>query len=315
MKFPLIPQKNSVKSRVKRCVTGPVNSRLHSLRRRVIPSLTVALLHLGCLKQPSTQIDYGPEVPPQEVIAALKEHLGENDTPHLIQVEESVLRESTRLIRGRSLIEVLSRSEVTVVEKKETPTQWHIKEVEKLQKYDPSDASKNPPPLVREDHKCWNKTTLERELCDISDLIIMNLAPSKTPARRELLTPLSAFQTQQQDRRGQPITYHNLRITHQVGDPPRAVKESPECRRLVGCQIRTTKIEFDRINWEQDPEGALIHYSLTTSLDVPPMARLMESCQQGSIQVIQKGQDPKTAPRFLVSFCETVKDFIFGQPL
>lgn len=271
-------------------------------------------LNSGCLTPPDTAIVYGPEVAPELIAEALQKAVGENESPSLFKREEVVLKEISRTIRGRAQIDILSSSEITVVEKLETSTQWQIKDVEVLQNYDLTNPQNRLDPIVREDHKCWNKTSLLREACDIA---IPLKGPSKVPAARstvrEKLRPFEFFAQDSGPTSEKTITYHNLEVKTSLGAPPPSVFLSPDCRGIPQCQIHLTEIEFDRVNWLDDPEGYKIHYKLKISPDVPALSRFLESCQQGSVKVTIPNGDPNNSPRFMVTFCETVLNFLPGS--
>lgn len=270
---------------------------------------SLVLFMVGCIKEPKTEIVYGPEVPSQKLASTLQEAMGVNDSPGLIRKEEFVGREATRLIRGRPVLDIMGTTEVTVVERTETATQWQINDVEKIQNYDPSDATKTPPPIIREDHKCWSKESLDREECEIPTRAL--LENSLAPRSLQAIQPFSVFQ-QSTSSPEKTVTFHNLAVTQFQDSPPEDVKKDPACGNIPNCQINVTQIEFDRVNWASDPNGYKIHYKLKVSQDVPQMSRILESCQQGSVQILQPGGDPKTAPRLLVTFCDTVKNFLPG---
>lgn len=273
-------------------------------------STLVFLFTLGCVKEPTQEIDYGVEVPKEEVASTLQKAVGSTDSPGLIRAEEVVLREITRFIRGRPVLDILSTSEVTVVQKIETANQWQVKDVEKLQNYDPTDPTNISQPIVREDHKCWNKETLDIEECEIVPLPLKSLnVPSNIEGH---LQPFSHFK-QKSVESEKTITYHNLKTQIFETSPPESVTKSPNCQEIPNCRITVTQIEFDRVNWTENPEGYKIHYTLKLSKDVPQMSRFLESCQQGSVQVLQPNQDPKSAPRYLITFCDTVKNFVAGK--
>jgi hypothetical protein len=272
----------------------------------------VPLLIIACVKEPKTELVYGPEVPKEKIAIELQKAIGLNDSPGLIRAEEVVLKETTRSIRGRPVLDILSTSEVTVVERIETQTQWQIKDVEKLQNYDPADPTNTPPPIVREDHKCWSKETLDREECELAPSAFKNSVASKTA--EQMLTPFGQFKQSSVDPE-KTISYHNLNIKTYQATPPSSVANDPTCRGIPNCLVNVTEVEFDRVNWTENPEGYKIHYTIKVSPDVPQLSRFLESCQQGSVQVMQPGQDPKSAPRFLVTFCESVKNFIPGKAI
>jgi hypothetical protein len=263
------------------------------------------------MKTPDHKLKYGPEVEAMAVADELQKAMGIDDSPGLIRKEEFVGRESTRLIRGRPVVDVLATTEVTVVERAETSLQWQIKDVERIQNYDPYDPTNTPAPIVREDHKCWNKQTIEREECDI---VSMHTSPPRKSQTAEAhLRPFSHFQSKATGS-DKSVSYHNLIVQHLTLPPPDDVVKDSQCRGLPQCQIAVTQIEFDRVDWTQEEEGYKIHYLLKISRDVPALSRFLESCQQGSVKVVQPGVDPEKAPRFLVTFCETVKNFIPGLP-
>lgn len=276
-----------------------------------------AIAGIGCLNPPETEVIYGPEVAPEVIAAALQEAVGEQDSPALIRREEVVLKEMTRIIRGRPVVDVLSTSELTVVEKMESPSQWQIKDVEVLQTFNPINPEERIDPIVREDHKCWNKTTLLRESCEL----VLPLMRRPQKGSRSLKTmsflgqikPFEAFKQEAPPSNEKTVTFHNLTNKTYVGTPPSAVMSAPDCRGLSNCQIRITEIEFDRVDWLNTPEGYKIHYRLKISPDVPELSRFLEACQQGSVKIEGPNIDPKQAPRFLVTFFDTVRNFLPGQ--
>lgn len=272
--------------------------------------LLAAALLSGCIKSPKKDLIYGPEVSPQKLASELEQAVGLNDSPGLIRKDEFVGRETTRVIRGRPVLDILNSTEVTVVDRIETATQWQIKDVERIQNYNPGDPTQTPPPIVREDHKCWNKESLERVECDI--VPASHRFFSSAGSLDEMLKPFSHFQ-QNAAPEDKTVTYHNLEVTKMKAAPPGAVAQDSNCQGIPNCQIDITHIEFDRVNWTENPEGYKIHYSIKVSQDVPQLSRFLESCQQGSIQVLQPGQSPESAPRYLVTFCEAVKNFIRGH--
>lgn len=267
-------------------------------------------LTAGCIKEPNKKLVYGPEVTQQQVASELDQAIGVSDSPALIRKNEFVGRETTRMIRGRPVLDILNTTEVTVVDRLETTTQWQIKEVEKIQNYSPGDPTQTPPPIVREDHKCWSKETLEQVECDVVPSPVRTLAAAGLIENQ--LKPFSHFQ-QSATSADKTVSYHNLTVNKLKAAPPGAVAQDTQCQGIPDCQINITQIEFDRVTWTDTPEGYKIHYSIKISQDVPQLSRFLESCQQGSVQVLQPGQSAENAPRYLVTFCEAVKNFIRGN--
>ncbi len=108
-------------------------------------------------------------------------------------------------------------------------------------------------------------------------------------------------------------TYHKLTVNRGKIEPPEAVKNSTNCRNIPQCLINASIVDYDIVDWSRSPEGTKIHIHFIISPDVPQLARILESCQQGSIPVPQPGDDSLNPPRLLVTLCDTVSDFIPGQ--
>lgn len=297
---------------------------------------------LGCMKDSDKKIVYGPEVPLDTVVSSLKNAIGPTDSPEQIAKNEFVAYETTRQIRGLPEISLLSQTAITVVDKKVTTNQWQINNTEELQFYDINDPSKKLPKIIREDHQCWKKSSKELSDCEIDVAKnnfkkALNEAASQSRQYKEWANDLTnssrffnfSFEDQiypykqmaskkclfaNSDNPNAPTcSYHQVSSQKYKIDPPRAVKNSSNCRNIPNCQIDVTVVEFDEVNWDADPvDGYKVHYKFVISPDVPQLSRRLQICKQGSVQVKIPDKPIEEAPRFLVTFCDTVVDFIPG---
>lgn len=275
---------------------------------KVLSIFSFLLLLTNCIKEPKTEISYGPPIQRKKIALELQKAIGVDDSPGAFRKEDAVLKENTRQIRGRAAIDVLSRTNFTIVDRIELANQWQISVTENFQQFDPGNPTHLIDPIIREDPRCFNKETFVRENCESPSL---NLNQKSTQENEAYLNPLNVFQQSSLEDE-EILSYHNLIVKNYRVAPPISLERDAQCDGIPECLINITEVNFDRVNWTNDPNGYKIHFSLKISKDVPQLARYLETCQQGSVQVISEGQDPKTAPRFLVTFCETVRDFKQG---
>lgn len=296
--------------------------------------ITIILMQtLGCMKDLDKKLTYGPEVPRNIVVSSLKTAIGPTDSPEQILKDEFVHFETTRQIRGIPEVSLLSQTAITVVDRKVTTNQWQINHVEVLQNYDLSDSNNVPPKIISEDHQCWEKSSQNASECEIDVAAKKQsnkMAQDYKEAANDLtntdrffnfsfedqIYPFKQMGTKQCIFEDPEIptecSYHNVSTKTFKAVPPAAVKNSDNCRNIPNCLIDVTVIEFDEVNWDVDPEGHKIHYRFVISPDVPKLSRRLQVCKQGSVQIKIPDKPIEEAPRFLVTFCDTVLDFIPG---
>jgi len=309
---------------------------------------------IGCLKEPDKKIKYGPEVPVDLVIQSLKSAQGPTHSPLQILKGESVKIETTREIRGRPVIDVLTKLSIEVLETKETSHQWQVRSKEIFKHYDLDAPFQEPPEIIDEDHQCWIKENMKREDCEIDSMTAFlgdtitsqanssrnanSASDSQNLSKKPIydllnterhfsflmeehlypykqLLPLK-YQSVDNPATGssefQSRTFHNHTVTKVILAPPAAVQNAENCQGIPNCKINATILEFDEVNWKLDPNGYKIHYKFAISPDVPQLSRNLQVCKQGSIQVKLPDKPIEEAPRFLVTFCDTVLDFKRG---
>lgn len=295
----------------------------------------VLLQTLGCMKDSDKKIAYGPEVPLDLVVRSLKTAIGPTDSPEQILKEEFVYFETTRQIRGIPEISVLSQTAITVVDRKVTSNQWQINSVEEIQYYNLNDSTNIPPKIIREDHQCWEKSSNVFSECEI-DVAVKNKQNKPSREYKESANDLTntsrffnfSFEDQifpfkqmntkhcvfgNPEDKTEECSYHNISSKTYRVEPPPAVNNSANCQNIPKCLIDVTILEFDEVNWKYDPEGYKIHYKFAISPDVPKLSRRLQVCKQGSVQIRIPDKPAEEAPRFLITFCDTVVDFIPGK--
>jgi hypothetical protein len=299
------------------------------MKNKIFLTLILLVQALGCMKAPEKKIEYGQEVPVDLVVKVMKTAIGPSDSPEQILKDEFLNIETTREIRGRPEIDLLSQVAITVVDRKVTKNQWQIKNTEEIKNYDLEHPSDSPPAIIREDHQCINKNSFKRETCEIEDsLNILDLTSKKYKESMNDLTNTSRhfnflFEDQiypfkqlnpKSNSDDEPIiTFHNLSSEKVSIAPPKAVVESEKCNNIPNCKINVTVVEFDQVNWAIDLQGYKIHYKFVISPDVPQLSRRLQVCKQGSVQVRVPDKPIEEAPRFLVTFCDTVVNFKSGS--
>lgn len=291
----------------------------------------------ACVKAPDSKVEYGSAVSFKSVIEALENASGPDDSPEHIHKEEFAEIITTREIRGQAKVDLLSQVGITVVDKSITSHQWQIKTTEALLLYDLNNPSQTPPLIIREDHQCWDQTSLRLSNCEIdannqlnkrnleptSDRLKESLNDLNTTARHfnfifeDQVYPFKQMEPDQclfSGTNQRHCTYHDLNTQQLTIDPPKSVQDSEYCENLPDCKINATIVEFDEVNWKYAAEGYKIHYRFVLSSDVPQLSRRLQVCKQGSIQVKIPEKPIEEAPRFLVTFCDTVVNFKQGHP-
>jgi len=294
---------------------------------------------LGCMKDTDKKVEYGPEVPIDLVVKVMKTAIGSTDTPEQILNGEFTDIVTTREIRGQPEIAVLSQIALTVVDRKESTNQWQVKNTEQIQYYNLENPKNNPPLIIREDHQCWNKSSLNMENCEINVLAQKQLShPIQKQSSQEYkesindlmntkrhfnfsfedqIVPFKQMQTSvcvtDPENPDSICTYHNVSSKKMKIAPPQAVQQSANCANIPNCQINVTVVEFDEVHWEFSVDGYKLHYKFVISPDVPQLSRRLQICKQGSVLVPISNKPLEEAPRFLVTFCDTVANFIPGS--
>ena len=72
---------------------------------KVLSIFSFLLLLTNCIKEPKTEISYGPPIQRKKIALELQKAIGVDDSPGAFRKEDAVLKENTRQIRGRAAID------------------------------------------------------------------------------------------------------------------------------------------------------------------------------------------------------------------
>lgn len=280
----------------------------------------LCLLTASCIKTPSTDLEYGLEVDRKLVKKSIETALGPTNSPSDIRLDETIKYSTTQLIRGRNILDTVSTTILTIVEKHDTQNQWQYNITHEYQKFNPYNPKIEYPKLVSEDHQCWNKATSKLESCEI-DVTQKSMEEEKksrttTPYifdLESLLYPMEEFEELPDGGDYKLITYHKLSVKKKKLLIKNPNSNSDNCDTIPNCQINATEIEFDLVDWRFSKAGVKYHLRYLISSEVPRLARFLEKCQQSSIAFPEMGTDPNNPPRFLVTTCDTIDSFIAGK--
>ncbi len=312
---------------------------INKILTNVAVGILVILFNLSCMKKASDKIEYGPEVSKDKMVSAIRKIQDVNTGPLNILQGEFIQKDSTRVIRGRSVIDILKTVGLTVVTKDELSNQVKLRLVEKQITYDLNE--KGPPEeVLREFSECLNKVTGKAEACEV---LLPTPTPTPTPAptpivaqylssdeihimndsaekilssgyfKNLLLSPTADEDTGEETKKVKKVTFHKLIEVTRTDDPPQLVKNQTNCGGIVNCKIKINEVQFDQVYWFTDDTSEKIHVKLVSSPDVPYLANPLEDCQQGSVVVQSTSADPKNQPRVLVTFCESIRNFQKGE--
>lgn len=107
------------------------------------------------------------------------------------------------------------------------------------------------------------------------------------------------------------VSCHNLKTWDTLEDAPPLVRQRQGCEGLTNCKIRKKVVSYDMIvdftdNETNSKVRQKLIYTVKISPDVPHLSRVTDYCYQGLGS--HQGQ------KFPATFCQTVKNFIRGDP-
>ncbi len=270
--------------------------------------LTSSFLFLGCQGDEGQPVDYGPETPQASIDDALNKPLATVD-PTQIQLGQYVDILQTQVLAGQ-VYNTTGEIGRTVVDRQETDTDITFKILEKVATY--SDQKVISRELIRSAQKNvpGTKTTSahpnEVDTFHASSLWIPDIFSQdrKNPFINSMINLLinnvSASATDPVK-----VTYHNLKVSQGLADPPAAVQKQANCGGVANCKIELHKVSFDMVVWKSDPPDK-IHREFALSPQVPFFANLMSECDSLLVPV----GDVKT----LVTLCSDVDNFRYATP-
>lgn len=246
-----------------------------SLRAATLISLTVAM-NFGCMKKPSHQADYGPEIEVSAVNQALTELVGSFVAPASIKVGEFHYSETT-LSYNATPPEVIGQFGITVAGIRE-----------ESQKYVVTVRTEK---SVYKDGKLVRDPLTEGEFCE-----------PKPGTEGACGTAVSATEAAPAQR----ITFHNLKKETIDYPVPGLVRFRVNCGGIPNCDtIRARVVSYDKVVWDNQESGTKRSYRIVASADTPYYSSVLSNCRQDWENI--QGQ---VIP---VSICVDTKDFTFGN--
>ncbi len=271
----------------------------------VAAALGLALLS-GCVKPPSTKVDYGSESNEADVEAAFtsaQEPITFESLKEDIKLNSYVVFHTDQTIRGSQVITPIKDVAVTVTDKAFNDEIVGFQFTQSEIKYDSDDNV----PLTREFESFYKKSDFEKKSTQNTlDFNALNLAKifRFSPQGLKILNESTP-----------KVSYYNLKVEKKLISPPEKVLKKSDCGGLVGCQMRVVEISYDIVFWTTE-DGEKYHIKYALSPDVP-LLFVFESDKSASFSSIIEFCNQTSLPyedqRLLVTQCKTLKDFQFGS--
>jgi hypothetical protein len=258
---------------------------IHASLTLLLP-LLFALFAIGCKDEKA--MDWGPEVAPEEIDAAVSEAVAEYD-PNTMKVGEWAQIDETVQSNGSVFLISDMAQRVTLEEEDATTVTFHV--VENRRWFDDNlNVTKQVDtefPLMFEKAPAISSRSSDGKLGD--------------PIYR--LNQLS--QELKESSRSGEVTIHNLKKTMTLDTPPSAIASKPDCSQIYpNCKIRVYTIEFDLVIWK-DGKGENIHQEYKISPDTPLLGMILSECQSGIL--------PWNNQNLYVKQCTVANNFIYGN--
>jgi hypothetical protein len=268
----------------------------------------ISLMMAGCLQadMDGEPPDLGPEFSSDAVLDALELPL-QNQDPFAIQLGEFKYFSISQDLGAGQSRSVMMDTGITIVEKTVESTRVLLTAIVHEFTYDqygnPSKVSREIPLcLAKVENGCGAAEESAREQSQPVMKLARLKAQLEAQSAGEKAVPLSrdyALSSQ-----AVKVTYHRLKTSMEVTDPPPLVKARPDCGGIAQCKIRNYKVSFSEVYWTDGKPDPLI-YELSMSPDVPYLSGQMETCQTVLAPIGDSGH------KVLLKQCETVKDFRF----
>jgi len=255
----------------------------------------------SCLKAPEITQDLGPEVSTEKITSALLSAWGDID-PNTLEKNNFVAIDRTQKILDISGETVVFQVGFTIIDKKESEDKGsYIYDILQQTNEITQGQSKLSSLLRTVSVPKSNPQIQSTSKLPLSIMSASNLQALSIEVFSSFLNACISGQSY-------TASCHNLIESEELVPPPDKVKDAPNCGGLPDCKIRVKTISFDRKVTIRNKETSSnqtesIHFQIRLSPDVPFLARVMESCFRGMVQV------PNSTQRVLVTLCDRVQDF------
>lgn len=295
----------------------------------IIPFIVFGFI--GCVKAPSTVIDYGPENSAADVQDAVNDVV-QNAAP---TAPLSILKDQYIYVEHSQAIDVYSPTLIsqradTITDRTDTDTTFSLGIDIQLNELQPDGTMQ-----FSRSHSDLNG--LEKNPAPPSQApTVTSLSSSQTannlPSIQQLTTPhlvtiqdysLHSIKTQEENP-DPKVTYHNLKRSSGIMPVPPLVKARTDCGGIANCNagIRYVQLSFDRVVWDDSGNGTKTSIEYLFSPDIPTYVydwansddlffttQLSECAQQWIAQTTND-----TTRYIPVRDCRDLEDFRFGPP-
>ncbi len=266
-------------------------------------------LGASCMKKPDLADSDGPPVAPEAVQDALLKAWGNSNANDIQQNEFSYVEKEIGI--SEMPVQVVlqdSKTVAQITDPSTDPTLRVIRILHQIREFTSDNQSKL---SSREDELKIKKpgaSSLDA-LNSFKNQIEATATDAFLPYPEDLM--IEALSLCVMNGEGFKSTCHNLKAWETVEEPPPLVRQRPGCEGLRNCQLRKKVISYDWIVEYTDAETNTkvrqkLIYTIKISPDVPHLSRVTDYCYQGLGS--HQGQ------KFPATFCQTVKNFIRGNP-
>lgn len=255
--------------------------------------VAVLLFFFGCKEIQEEKASLGSEVQAQSVIDALVLAQGDAN-PWEIRKGEAVLYDYTQEVEGSPASLFLQVSQqVLQLEDVNKNDRTYLKVYYVGTEFDPETGEETELSFSREydpelyglgQAQLLETQAVENELMDMikpQALQVMN----EKPVLRE--------------------TYHDLGVKQIRMAPPASVSSRSNCGGTPNCELRVTRIRYDKAEWTSETEFQKLTYEYDISIDPPYSGLIVRECIATQVKVEQR--------KYFVRNCMHMRDYIYGQ--
>lgn len=228
---------------------------LHLLLALVLPFVLFSLV--GCIKAKASKEDLGPEVPPASIDQALSKAIGAGDVTHTA-VGQYLLYSLVRRLENNDSVMTLGGTRIEVLDRQD-------KDTDPLANYTLRITQSN-----RMADGSFETTQSESPLTFRKPATSMAIAP---PELSELNTKAIVAHAMDESTQGGsgPVktTFHHLKESTQIIDPPPTVKAKSNCGGLSPCQMTVHFVQFDLVLWSNDTDYQKVSLDFAFSSQAP----------------------------------------------
>ncbi|MCB0362314.1 MAG: hypothetical protein KDD35_06315 [Bdellovibrionales bacterium] len=265
-------------------------------------TLVLVIWLVSCTKEPKVEkAELGPQVSLSEINGAIESAMG-GRSPLETRVGDQALYETNQRIETGEVTKL--KEVLSLVREREENEHFVIYHIEDTTISFEGEQSES---LRSETEWRIAKISLPQlpTLGNHSALLDFRKADLYSPS--SVFSKFSIFPNKQEApslSKSPPITFHNLKLFSDRRPPPTAVREDPECRQLSSCELQTTEMSFDLVEWPSPDNWKTTQYRYVYALNTPYPAHLVLLCVKQLIDTQKRD--------YLVSQCQILRDFSFG---